>query len=295
MSVPTYDQFIEPLLRVLAEHPDGVRTADAHEAVAERLGLDDDARAERVPSGVQLLYKSRNGCAHDRLKRAGFSTRPPRVLEGDAAGLSHGARQTRLSDDDERLASVDRTSRLKPKEADAAHRPPRDADAVAILPRCYFGSATGVGNSTSRLVYLLVRAHRAERPRHDYLTMVAATHDARIVRDPPYVASWRSSANIVCCNGFVFTASVRGRRQAKTDRRLTESPPGMKPRKFATDGDHATMPRRTPVLQRWGRSRKPAGRRARGELSSIEAEDPANEPARTRQPPSSTTRTVHAH
>src|SRR5437868_3093627 len=76
MTVPTYDQFIAPLLRFLAEHLDGARTADAYEAVAAALGLSDDDRAERVPSGVQPLYKNRNGWAHDRLKRAGLSTSP---------------------------------------------------------------------------------------------------------------------------------------------------------------------------------------------------------------------------
>lgn len=71
MTVPTFDQFIEPLLRFL-----GVRASDAHEAVAARLGLDANARGERVPSGVPPLYKNRNGWAHDRLKRAWFSSSP---------------------------------------------------------------------------------------------------------------------------------------------------------------------------------------------------------------------------
>jgi restriction system protein len=76
MPVPTYDQFIAPLLRFLADRPDGVRTADAHEAVANALRLTPNDRAERVPSGVQPIYKNRNGWAHDRLKRAGLSTSP---------------------------------------------------------------------------------------------------------------------------------------------------------------------------------------------------------------------------
>jgi len=76
MPVPTYDQFIEPLLRYLAAHPEGVRAADAHEAVAAQVGLTPEERDERLPSGVQPVYKNRNGWAHDRLKRAGFSTSP---------------------------------------------------------------------------------------------------------------------------------------------------------------------------------------------------------------------------
>jgi len=78
MPVPTYDQFIEPLLRYLASHPDGVRTRDAHEAAADALNLSPADRAEMLTSGMQAIYKNRTGWAHDRLKRAGYSTSPRR-------------------------------------------------------------------------------------------------------------------------------------------------------------------------------------------------------------------------
>jgi restriction system protein len=76
MPVPTYDHFIEPLLRYLATRPEGAPTADAHEAVAARLGLSPEECDERLPSGVQPVYKNRNGWAQDRLKRAGLSSSP---------------------------------------------------------------------------------------------------------------------------------------------------------------------------------------------------------------------------
>ncbi len=79
MPVPSYDKFIEPLLRHLARHRDGVRARDAHEATADLLGLDDDARRLTVPTG-QPLYNNRAGWAHDRLKRAGLSSSPRRGL-----------------------------------------------------------------------------------------------------------------------------------------------------------------------------------------------------------------------
>lgn len=72
MTVPTYDKFIEPVLRFLASKPDGAPARDAHEAAADMLGLDDNQRAEMIASG-QLVYKNRTGWAHDRLKRAGLS------------------------------------------------------------------------------------------------------------------------------------------------------------------------------------------------------------------------------
>ena len=78
MSVPTYDQFIEPVLRLLEAHPEGVRARDAHDAAADVLGLSDSDKAERLPSGKQAVYKNRAGWAHDRLKRAGLSESPRR-------------------------------------------------------------------------------------------------------------------------------------------------------------------------------------------------------------------------
>ncbi len=73
MSVPTYDQFIEPILRYLAANPDGARAKDVHEAAADALGLNEQQRQELISSG-QAVYKNRAGWAHDRLKRAGLSS-----------------------------------------------------------------------------------------------------------------------------------------------------------------------------------------------------------------------------
>jgi restriction system protein len=74
MPVPTYDKFIEPILRYLAAHPDGAAARDVHDASAQALGLNDAERAELLPSGAQHVFKNRAGWGHDRLKRAGLST-----------------------------------------------------------------------------------------------------------------------------------------------------------------------------------------------------------------------------
>lgn len=74
MPVPTYDKFIEPILRYLAVHPDGAAARDVHDASAQALGLNDAERAELLPSGAQHVFKNRAGWGHDRLKRAGLST-----------------------------------------------------------------------------------------------------------------------------------------------------------------------------------------------------------------------------
>lgn len=73
MSVPTYDLFIEPILRFLATKPDGAHAKDAHESAAQRLQLTLEQREELIASG-QATYKNRSGWAHDRLKRAGLSS-----------------------------------------------------------------------------------------------------------------------------------------------------------------------------------------------------------------------------
>lgn len=72
MSVPTYDQFIDPILRFLATLPDGSSASEAHEAAAMSLGLSESQRQETIASG-QAIYRNRSGWAHDRLKRAGYS------------------------------------------------------------------------------------------------------------------------------------------------------------------------------------------------------------------------------
>lgn len=78
MTVPTYDRFIDPVLRFLATHPQGVAAKEAHEAAADALGVSDADRLELLPSSSQPIYKNRAGWAHDRLKRAGLSSSPKR-------------------------------------------------------------------------------------------------------------------------------------------------------------------------------------------------------------------------
>lgn len=78
MAFPTFNEMLEPLLRVLSSAPDGIAAKQAQEQVAIRLGLTDDDKKLRVPSGTQLLFRHRTNWAHDRLKRAGLSACPRR-------------------------------------------------------------------------------------------------------------------------------------------------------------------------------------------------------------------------
>ena len=91
MSVPTYDRFIEPILRYLAATPEGATARDAHEAAADALNLSDNQRQELIASG-QAMYKNRAGWAHDRLKRAGLSSSTKRgYWKLTDAGITYAA------------------------------------------------------------------------------------------------------------------------------------------------------------------------------------------------------------
>jgi restriction system protein len=115
MPVPTYDQFIEPVLRFLAQHPEGAPAREAHEAAADGLRLTPEQRAEVLPSGRQPIYKNRAGWAHDRLKRAGLSTAPRRgfwVLTDAGRAFDMQHRGALSAEEVEDLAAVARDSRL---------------------------------------------------------------------------------------------------------------------------------------------------------------------------------------
>ncbi|MEW6693757.1 MAG: restriction endonuclease [Pseudomonadota bacterium] len=115
MSIPSYDCFIEPLLRTLAAHPDGMPARDAIEAAADALELNEAQRRALLPSGRQAVYRNRGGWAHDRLKRAGLSSSPRRgYWQITPAGLALINAHARLpADEIERIARVDMERRLR--------------------------------------------------------------------------------------------------------------------------------------------------------------------------------------
>lgn len=78
MAFPTFRDMIEPLLRVLADAPDGLPSRRAQDLVADRLQLSAEDRQLRVRSGTQLLFRHRINWGHDRLKRAQLSSTPRR-------------------------------------------------------------------------------------------------------------------------------------------------------------------------------------------------------------------------
>jgi restriction system protein len=130
-AIPSFFEFIHPLLSVLAEHDGEVRASAAYEATADRVGLSDEQRGELLPSGQQPVYKNRIGWAHDRLKRAGLSSSPRRgIWVLTAPGRAYAVRHKNGVPDAElsRLAYPPRSSRLRGEaegeETSAAAPPP---------------------------------------------------------------------------------------------------------------------------------------------------------------------------
>jgi restriction system protein len=128
MPVPTYDKFIEPVLRYLAQHPDGATASEVHDAAAAALGLSEADLDERLPSGVQRVYKNRAGWAHDRLKRAGLSQTPRRgfwKLTESGVELSRSQPGPMSEDDVWEIAAGNHEVRLRPLS---------DSDTPASVP-----------------------------------------------------------------------------------------------------------------------------------------------------------------
>lgn len=117
MTIPTYDKFIEPILRYLAKHPEGTPASKVHEAASTTLGISEDEKLALLPSRTQPVYKNRAGWAHDRLKRARLSSAPRRgYWKLTDAGLEyaklHPAPLTK--DQVKQLAAADPSVRLRP-------------------------------------------------------------------------------------------------------------------------------------------------------------------------------------
>jgi restriction system protein len=130
MPVPTFDEFIAPLLKLLAERREGMSIVDVYETLADRAKLSSDDRAELLPSGAQPVYKNRIGWAHDRLKRARLSESPKRGFwKLTPEGLALAAKHKILPDSEiERIAYPDRSSRVG---SIASHVTPNEPPASA--------------------------------------------------------------------------------------------------------------------------------------------------------------------
>lgn len=120
MAVPPLREMIEPLLRVLAACPKGLRAREAQDLLADQLQLSEEDRALRVPGGTQVLFRHRTNWAHDRLKRARLSSSPRKGLwQITLEGTKLLANTTDMSKDAlQQIARVARDQKLPTHEVD---------------------------------------------------------------------------------------------------------------------------------------------------------------------------------
>ena len=121
MPIPTYNRFIDPMLRYLSQHPEGAPASVVYEAMASALGINEDDKQAPLPSKTQPVYKNRAGWAHDRLKRAGLSSSPRRgywKLTEDGTTYTQSHPQPLTDDEVHQLSLVDPNQRLRPLPAD---------------------------------------------------------------------------------------------------------------------------------------------------------------------------------
>ncbi len=151
MTLPSYDQFIDPLLRCLAMHPEGVGTPVAYEAVALASGLTEAQRQELLPSGHQPVYKNRIGWAQDRLKRHQLSESPRHGhWQITAAGLQFAKDNPHplSADQIQRLAAVERKASSPEARPDGGDTAAPQPDSAAKSPDDHLEEALDELNET---------------------------------------------------------------------------------------------------------------------------------------------------
>ncbi|WP_180022190.1 MULTISPECIES: restriction endonuclease [unclassified Acinetobacter] len=80
MSLPTYDQLMLPLMKLLAEQKEAIKLSSATKILAERSGLSEADLNLRLSSGTKTVFYDRVGWAKTYLVKAGLIQQPSRGL-----------------------------------------------------------------------------------------------------------------------------------------------------------------------------------------------------------------------
>lgn len=80
MTLPTYDQLMLPLMKLLAEQKEAIKLSSATKILAERSGLSDNDLNLRLSSGTKTVFYDRVGWAKTYLVKAGLIQQPSRGL-----------------------------------------------------------------------------------------------------------------------------------------------------------------------------------------------------------------------
>lgn len=75
MSLPTYDQLMLPLMKLLAEQERAIKISEAAELLAQRSKLSEEDLNKSLPSGKNI-FKDRVSWAKTYLVKAGLIRQP---------------------------------------------------------------------------------------------------------------------------------------------------------------------------------------------------------------------------
>lgn len=78
MAIPTYDEFMYPLLQTIADGEE-YKFRDLIEILSEKFDLTEEEKTELLPSGQQAIVDNRIGWAKTYLKKAGLLVYPKRA------------------------------------------------------------------------------------------------------------------------------------------------------------------------------------------------------------------------
>ena len=78
MALPTYDQLMLPLMKLLSEQKQGMKLSDAARVLSERSGLSSEELSLRLSSGTKTVFYDRVGWAKTYLVKAGLISQPKR-------------------------------------------------------------------------------------------------------------------------------------------------------------------------------------------------------------------------
>jgi restriction endonuclease Mrr len=130
MPIPTYDTLMLPVLRHCAEKVWIMR--DLVTRIADDLGLSQEERVLRIPSGTATIIQNRVGCVKTYLKQAGLLMQPKRgVVE-----ITQRGREV-LSKNPEKIdvAFLNHVGTLDPAQSGSG---PDDAHALCFRRRNLF-------------------------------------------------------------------------------------------------------------------------------------------------------------
>lgn len=167
MTLPVYQEMIEPTLRFLANQESAVRIRVVRSAVAKALGLTRAVRSRELPSGKND-FQNRVGWAFHRLKSAGLARAPATGLwELTDEGRKYAAEKRSLSSSD--IAEIERRGRERRRrnspEGRRSTKPVRSSatDAKHKGKKAYRLSAQPIATGGQSEVYPAVRKRDSQR------------------------------------------------------------------------------------------------------------------------------------